>query len=245
MKIALIGYGNMGHEIEKLAKELSIPVSKKINTLQDLQNASFDSDEIAIEFTHADAFLKNIEILCHKKANAVTGTTGWQKQQMYVQTLVNNSKIGFLYASNFSIGVNLFWMMLEQAAKLINNFSTYDILCHETHHKNKLDAPSGTAITMAKKLIQQLSQKDTLVTEPLQREIKENEIHISSTRGGYVFGNHTVTFDSLYDSISISHNAKNRQGFAKGAIDAAVWLHEKQKTGFFNIDDFIGDLLNA
>lgn len=243
MKIAIIGYGRMGHEVEKQAQALSFPITKKIDSLQELKVAEFAADEVAIEFTDATAFLKNIAILCQKKVKVISGTTGWQQSDT-IKQMVLDSKISFLPASNFSIGVNLFWLLLERAAKLMNSFPMYDVMTNEIHHKDKADSPSGTALTAANILLEHLARKDKIVTDKLERPLKANEIHVSSTRGGYVCGKHAVIFDSIYDEIQISHNAKNRQGFAQGAIEAAAWLY-KQKPGYFNIQDFIKDRLNG
>jgi 4-hydroxy-tetrahydrodipicolinate reductase len=243
MRIVIIGYGRMGKEIENCAKQLSIPISKTIDCKADLKTYQFDPDEVAIEFTEPKAFLDNIKILCEKKVTTVAGTTGWDTQKKQVEKLVHDANIGFLYSTNFSIGVNLFWKVLNHTATLMNHFDQYDIALHEIHHKEKKDSPSGTALQSAHILLQQLSRKNDIVTDKMDRKIKNNELHVSSTRSGYVVGKHSAIFDSLADSLTISHAAKNRQGYAQGAILCAKWLYQNQKIGFFTMDDYMKDLL--
>lgn len=241
MKIAIVGYGKMGKEIEQQAISAGFIVSRVIDANDDIDNINFDSDEVAIEFTSPDACINNIKKLAEKGVSVVVGTTGWYDRMEEVKNIVKENNIGFLYGSNFSIGVHMFWQMLEQAAKIINKVPDYDVFCNDIHHKMKKDSPSGTAITTGKVLLNNIDRKTKLVTEELHRPVAEDEIHFSSTRGGYVFGHHKVSFDSLVDTIEISHNAKGREGFARGAVLSAEWLTDKK--GFYTIEDYIKEAL--
>jgi len=241
MRIAIIGYGKMGREIEKQATDLGFTVSKILDFKDNLDDVIFDKDEVAIEFTTPNSCIDNVRKLAQKGVNIVIGTTGWYDKLDEVENIAKEYNVGILYASNFSIGVHIFWKILAEAGKIINKAEDYDIMVHEFHHKMKKDSPSGTAITTSKILLDNIDRKDKIVTEALQRPIEENEIHVSSTRGGNIFGIHNVYFDSLADEIKISHKAKGRQGFAKGAVLCSKWL--KNKKGFFTINDYIKEML--
>lgn len=241
MQISIIGYGRMGKEVEKQSSNFSLKVSKIINTQQELEDTSFSSDEIAIEFSTPESVIRNIELLSEKRISVICGTTGWQNNLDYIKKLVQRKKIGFLYASNFSIGVNIFLNIVKASSKLIDAFEDYDVLAHEMHHKNKKDSPSGTALTMGQILLENIDRKKILITDKLNRKLKENEIHLSSTRGGDVIGKHITMYDSIYDSIEITHTGKDRSAYAIGALKCAQWLYDKE--GFFSIDDYMKDLI--
>jgi len=243
MKIAIIGYGEMGKEIERQAKNLSHEVTKIIDldTNEQISNVEFDEDEVAIEFSTPSSVMSNLETLIKKKVNVVCGTTGWHEHTQHIKDIVNENKIGFLHASNFAIGTQRFWKTIMHLAKYINRFDEYDVLMNEVHHKNKLDSPSGTAITTAEILLENIKRKARFNTEKISTKIKDDEIHLSSTRGGYVIGKHTVICDSEHDTIEVSHSGKSRASYAIGAIKSAQWLQEKR--GFFSISDYVDDII--
>lgn len=243
MKIAIIGYGAMGKELEQQAKNLSCEVTKIIDldTHQQLSNAEFDEDEIAIEFSTPTSVMSNLETLIRKKVSVICGTTGWHEHKQYIQDIVRENKVGFLYATNFAIGTQIFWKTITHLAKYINRFDEYDILMNEIHHKNKLDSPSGTAITTAEILLENIIRKKKFNTEKISTKVKDEEIHLSSTRGGYVIGEHTVICDSQHDTIKVSHSGKSRASYAIGAIKSAQWLNKKK--GFFSISDYMDDVI--
>jgi len=243
MKIAIIGYGVMGREIERQANNLDCEITKIIdlNTHQQIDNTNFEQDEVAIEFSTPDSVIHNLEALINKGVNVVCGTTGWYKQKQYITDLVKEQKVGFLHATNFAIGTQIFWRTLKQLAKYINKFDEYDILMNEVHHKNKLDSPSGTAITTAEILIENINRKTKINTEKVNQKIGDEEIHLSSTRGGYVIGEHTVVCDSQHDTIKISHFGKSRASYAIGAIKSAQWLYKKK--GVYSINDYINNII--
>ena len=227
MQIVILGYGKMGHEIEKYCINHNISVSKILKNTQELENYNFSSSEIVIDFTSRDSFLQNIQVLCKKGVSVVSGTTGWEEQYSQVESLIANSKIGFLSASNFAISVHIFYEVVQQASKILSKFTEFDPLIHESHHKFKKDAPSGTANSL----------------NGIMQEYYKKEIPVSSTRAGYIVGHHEVIFDSLVEQIKLSHEAKDRAIFAKGAVFCANWLMSGQKKqGIFNIKDIFNDL---
>jgi 4-hydroxy-tetrahydrodipicolinate reductase len=169
--------------------------------------------------------------------NIVVGTTGWYDQVEHVKEVVKEEKIGFLYAPNFSLGVNLFSHLVMDAAHLFEKHHEYDVAISEVHHRGKVDSPSGTALSLASLVMQSFRRKTEILTGSPHREVKRHEFHVTSTRVGAVSGKHTVLFDSEADTIELIHTAKNRRGFALGAIVAAEWL--KGKKGFYTMRDVI------
>ena len=243
MEIVIIGYGKMGKMVEQEAIKSQIPVSKIIDNRDDLLSHNFKNDEIAIEFTEPSTCLENVEIISSKGINMVCGTTGWYNDTEKVQKLVAKNNIGFIYSSNFAIGVNIFWKIIKEASLVIDKFEDYDVMGHEIHHNKKKDSPSGTALTTAQIIIDNITRKKQIITEKIDREMKSDEIHFSSSRCGSVIGKHEVIFDSPMDYIKISHDSKGRDSYAKGALNCAKWI--KNKKGFYSIENYMEELLNA
>lgn len=242
MKIALIGYGKMGQIIERFAIERGHEVVLKISytkNLEDLTVANLRKADIAIDFSTPDAAIKNIYACFDANVPLVVGTTGWygQLQDIKNECLSRNNTL--LYGSNFSIGVNLFFHLNAVLAKMMNNYPAYDVQVEEIHHTQKLDSPSGTAMTIAEGIIDQLDRKTEWINEldgQVQPEIlKADQLLIASQRIENIPGTHTVIYSSEVDEIEIKHTAHNRAGFALGAVIAAEWLQDKQ--GFYNISD--------
>lgn len=245
MNIALIGYGKMGQEIERQAKELHT-IALKVDPLLQIQtpeDTDFSNIDVAIDFTHPSVILKNITLYCEKKVNVVIGTTGWTDHLEQVRGQVEQAGIGLLWGSNFSIGVHLFWEMVRRSGELMNHFNEYDVFGHEFHHNQKADAPSGTARSTAEILLNTLDRKTTLLTHSPDRKIAPHELEFSSTRGGAVPGTHSIYFDSAADTIELTHTARNRSGFAIGALRCAEWIQNKK--GFFSIEDYIKEKLHS
>ncbi len=245
MNIALIGYGRMGKAIHEIAEAHGATVTLIVDPTADvahaktIDEADFSGVDCAIDYTHPDTAIENVQKLADKGVNIVMGTTGWYDQEDKVRQIVEDAGIAFLWASNFSIGVHLFWKMLRKAGEIMNKYEEYDVYGHEFHHKMKADSPSGTAITTAKQILETVDRKDTMVTEELKRKPEANELHFSATRGGYVTGDHSIFFDSPTDYIEIKHSARNRSGYAIGSVETAKWLEGKK--GFFSIEDFLND----
>ena len=231
MKIALFGYGKMGKIIEKIAEERGHKVVLKIqgnNTNYDLKQA-----DIAIDFSVPSAAVANIKEALNNQLPVVCGTTGWLNHYDKVETICQRKKGAFIYASNFSIGVNLFFELNQKLVKLMSAHPNYTPKIKEIHHAEKKDAPSGTAITLAEALIEKSSYLDWCLGET--NDLKQ--LSIQSKRIDNVSGTHRVLYDSPIDSIEIIHTAKNRRGFGFGAVIAAEWL--LGKTGVFSMKDVL------
>jgi len=247
MRLSIVGYGKMGQLIEQCAKQRGIEVVSTIDpfnpqaTHKEVNESSMKDVDVCICFSQPDVAIKNIEDACQWKKHMVIGTTGWTDQMPRIKELVNQSDIGLVYSSNFSIGVNIFFKIIEQASQVLNKFDVYDILGFEAHHNRKLDSPSGTAITIGNLLLQNIDRKKSLVDEKLDRKIEPDELHFSSMRGGSIPGTHSVLFDSEFDTIELKHTARNRLGFATGAVIAAEWVVDKK--GLFTEQDMMNQLL--
>jgi 4-hydroxy-tetrahydrodipicolinate reductase len=247
MKIAIIGYGRMGKEIERLTRARGHEVISIIDPVAegaqhaDITPESLAGADVAIEFTRPASALQNIEKVSNLGVNMVVGTTGWTEHVREVRKLVEDSGIGFIYAANFSLGVNVFYEIVKTASRLFDKLDEYDVLCHEWHHKGKLDSPSGTARKIADTVISEMERKKGPVFECLNRERDESELHVSSTRGGWVPGTHEVVFDSEFDSVELVHRARTRGGLAAGALRAAEWIAGKK--GFFEFADYLKKML--
>ena len=231
MKIALLGYGKMGQVIERIALERGHEIVLKkdeFNTFDGLSTA-----DVAIDFSVPMAAVENISACFNNNVPVVSGTTGWLDRYDEMIALCKEKNGGFISSSNFSLGVNLFFGLNEYLAKIMTNIEGYKVSMEEIHHIHKLDAPSGTAISLAQGVIE-----NSEYTKWTLEEAKDNEIHIEAVRTGEVPGTHTVTYDSGIDSIEIKHTAHNREGFALGAVIAAEWLAGKH--GIFSMRDVLG-----
>jgi len=234
MKIALLGYGKMGKAIEALVNNNSIVLKINSGNFDELNVNTLKNADVAIEFSKPNTVLNNIELCFEANIPIVVGTTGWYENLEQVKKKCIHLNQSLLYASNFSIGVNLFFKINKLVNKLLVTQSNYNVSIEEIHHTQKLDAPSGTAISLANDILSQHPTKKTWKNE--LNDAKE-VLSITSKRKEDVKGTHTVTWKSENDEISFHHNAFNRNGFAKGAILAAEWLIGK--TGCFTMDDFL------
>jgi len=246
MNIAIVGYGRMGKQIEKILIEKNINIGSVVDKFnpdakfKEVNDDSLKGIDVAIDFSTADCLMNNIDFYVKNNISCVIGTTGWYDKIEEVKNKIGN-KIGFIWSGNFSIGVHIFFRIVREGAKIFNNFEDYDAMLYEIHHNQKVDSPSGTAKMIGDILLQEIKRKKDGVEEKLDRKIAENEIHIASVRGGYVPGTHVVMFDSPVDSIELKHTARNREGMARGAVIACQWI--KDKKGFFNIDDLMNTVL--
>lgn len=244
MKIAIVGYGRMGHEIEAAAKARGhniVTIDSVVKAdFSEVNEKSLKGVDVAIDFTVPDAALENAKIYSKLKINTVMGTTGWYNQMSTMKSNVKN--IGFIWSGNFSIGVNMFFRIIDAASKIANKVDSYDVLGYELHHRGKADSPSGTAKMLADIILKNVKRKKRLAVDKLDRKIAEDELHFASIRGGSIPGTHTVILDSNADTIELTHTARGRSGFATGAVMAAEWL--KGKKGFYNVDDFMDELIS-
>jgi len=247
MKVSIIGYGKMGQLIEKAALERKVEVVSTIDPFHPAATHKVFSDEamqgvdVCICFSQPAAALENIADACRWKKQVVIGTTGWVEQMGQVEQMVNESGVGLVYSSNFSIGVNIFFKIIELASQVINKFDVYDILGYEAHHNRKLDSPSGTAVTIGNILLDNIERKTAVFEDKLDRKIEPHELHVSSMRGGNIPGTHAVLFDSEFDTIELKHTARSRTGFAVGSVIAAEWILDKK--GLFTEADMMKQLL--
>lgn len=231
MKIALLGYGKMGHVIEKIALERGHEVVLRKNehdTFEGLENA-----DVAIEFSVPDAAISNISTCLGSNIPVISGTTGWVESYHDMAKLCEENNGAFIYASNFSLGVNIFFELNKHLSKMMSNLGQYKISMEEIHHTQKLDAPSGTAISLAKDII-----TNTNYSSWALENAKNDEILIDAKRIDNVPGTHSVFYDSEVDSIEIKHTAHSREGFALGAVVAAEWIVGKK--GIFTMKDVLG-----
>lgn len=241
MKIALLGYGKMGQIIERFATERGHEIVLKIgiDNLDDFTIENLKQADVAIDFSAPDAAVNNIYKCFEAKVAIVVGTTGWYGELQKIKNDCEQSNNTLLYGSNFSIGVNIFFHLNKVLAKLMNNYPAYDVQVEEIHHTQKLDSPSGTAMTLAEDIIEGLDSKKEWVNElvgtPIPDKLTNYQVLIESHRIENVPGTHTIVYGSEVDDIEIKHTAHSRAGFALGAVIAAEWLQNKR--GFYSIAD--------
>ena len=230
MNIALLGYGRMGKRIEAIALERQHAIVLKISEADD--EFDFSNTDVAIDFSIPTAAVTNIMKALDTGVPVISGTTGWLDQYNEVIDYCNSKNGTFLYASNFSLGVNIFFEINKKLSAMMGAVDGYATDIEEIHHTKKLDSPSGTAITLAEQIIENTNYKDWTLDNP-----RPNEIHIEAKRIPEVPGTHEITYNSEIDSISIKHTAHNRKGFALGAVIAAEWI--KDKKGIYTMRDVL------
>ncbi|MEL6866219.1 MAG: 4-hydroxy-tetrahydrodipicolinate reductase [Bacteroidota bacterium] len=237
MKIAIIGYGRMGKTIEKLAPEYQSSIHLAIDTEAEAEQYADQLKEadVAIEFSQPEVAFDNIVRCLNWGIPVVSGTTGWLDRMEEVRAICEQQKGAFFYASNFSIGVNIFFAVNRYLAQMMDQYPQYQIDLEEIHHTGKVDAPSGTAISLAKDILAAVERKANWVKE---KEEKAEDLAIRSVREAHVPGTHEVFYSSPIDQLSIKHIAHSREGFARGALQAAKWLVGKQ--GCFGMRDLLG-----
>ena len=238
MNILLLGYGKMGKIIGQIAESRGHQLAGKINldNLSDLDKINPTDVDVVIEFSQPESAVSNITWAIERGIPVVSGTTGWLEHRPKIEKLTQEKNGAFFYASNYSIGVNIFFKVNEFLAKLINETSGYEVAVEEIHHTEKKDAPSGTAITLAEGILQNLKNKSEWHLTG-QVDGNEQSIPITSKRIDPAPGTHIITYSSEIDTIEISHTAHSRQGFALGAVLVAEWI--KNKKGVLSMNDFL------
>lgn len=248
MNIAIIGFGRMGREVMEVARSrghtcTTIDTNNADADYQGVSGQSLEGADVCIDFTLPQSAVANLEAAAACKKPVVMGTTGWYSQMDHVRDIVEESGIGFLWSPNFSIGVNLYFRLVSAAASIFDNVDDYDVMGYEIHHNGKADSPSGTAIKIAQLLVDGIERKKEPVYEMLSRRREPHELHYASVRGGSNPGLHSVQFDSPFDTIEISHQNRNRQGLALGAVLAAEFVADRH--GFYEIEDLIDHIIGG
>ena len=228
LRVLIVGYGRMGKEIDALASRCDCEVTERLDIHNNASGAGMTPEQlqdiaVAIDFSTAAATLDNLPRLAAAGVNAVIGTTGWNDQEAAMQQVVENAGIGVVVAANFSLGVNLFQGIVERASSLLQHHSDFGAWIHESHHAAKLDAPSGTAIA---------------IEAAMRASGYTAKVDVASTRVGSLPGTHTVGFDGPFETITLTHTARNRSTFARGALEAARWVQGRQ--GWFTMRDVLG-----
>ena len=247
MNIILMGYGRMGREVEQILKQRNHTIVARVDPggMGDMltpDKKSLETADAVIEFALPDGMVERAGMYSRYGLKAVIATTGWEKQKKDVLSLFTDDSAAILYGSNFSIGAHLFFRLSSYAASLINKVEDYDAALIEYHHDKKIDSPSGTALTAAGKILENLDRKKEILPGNPPGAIKPEQLHVASVRVGNIPGIHKMTMDSMADTIEVSHSARNRGGFALGSVLAAEWLDNR--SGIFSVDEFIQDFLD-
>jgi 4-hydroxy-tetrahydrodipicolinate reductase len=235
----------MGEAVNDVAPQRGHDVTARFDSSRPFTGASPDNlwdVDVAIDFSLPSVALSHIRRYCEWQQPAVIGTTGWYDHLDEVQELVDDQEASLLYAPNFSLGIAVARRALSAVGPLINQLEDYDAFVHEMHHTKKVDSPSGTAEMLGEALVEMLDRKSYVEAETQHDQIDPEALHVTSTRCGSVFGEHTVGFDGSFDRIELSHSAKSRAGFAYGAVRAAEWLNGR--TGLYTLDDVLDDWLD-
>ncbi len=240
MNIAIIGYGKMGKLIEEIAVQRGHTISYRIgsNNSSSIGDINSLNTDVAIEFSVPQSGYNNCKQLLLNNVTTISGTTGWKQQLNEIEMLASQSSGGFLYASNFSLGVNIFFKLSCILAKMMAQFDNYEVMLEEIHHTHKLDAPSGTALTLLEGILKNYSIKKGYTLSETEYNQNEKElVYINATREGEVPGTHSVKYQSDLDILEITHIAKNRKSFALGAVLVAEWINGKK--GVLTMDHFL------
>lgn len=235
----------MGKEIERIARGKHIDIGPVFTSRNNrgalgLTKESLRGADVCIDFSAPSVVLKNIAAVARARKNIVVGTTGWHDSLPAVKRIVSAHKTGLLYSPNFSVGVHLFMRIVAAATEVLDGIRLYDAAIHEVHHRKKADSPSGTALAVGELVLRKMKTKKEIVTGVPPSRLRNDQLLISSSRVGDVAGTHTVLLDSEADSIELTHRAKNRSGFAWGALLAAEWLQGKR--GVFTMNDVLSEL---
>ncbi len=241
MRVLIIGYGHMGHEVENILRTRGHECVAVVDKDEDWERVP-SSVDVAIDFSTSESLFRNVSQCLDRSIAMVIGTTGWHADHDALRALISQSGAALIHSSNYSIGMQLFQRIVRQAAHLINDAQAYDIMLHEIHHKHKTDSPSGTALSLANIILHEVERKKQIESNSVQGAIYSGALHVSSTRVGEVAGTHTVMMDSFADTIELIHRAKNRSGFALGSVLAAEWLIGK--TGFFEFSEEFEQILS-
>ena len=246
MKLALVGYGKMGRAVERVAMESGHEVVARIDPTLDTREIGAETlggADVAIEFTVPDAAVDNTAALAAAGVDVVVGTTGWHERLDEAAAAVNAAGTGMVHAANFSLGVSLFLRLARMAARMADALSEYDVHIRETHHRHKIDHPSGTAITLADILIEELAGKESWSATLPDGGPHPQVLYVASERVGETAGSHVVSLEGPDGLIELSHQARTRAGFARGAVTAAEWI--RGRSGVFTLDDMLAETFTS
>jgi 4-hydroxy-tetrahydrodipicolinate reductase len=240
VKLALVGYGRMGREVERLAVESGHEIVARLGRGDRAGRGSLGDAQVAIEFSRPEAAADNLEAIAEAGVDAVCGTTGWSDDLARVTAGVEGAGTGLVYAPNFSLGVALFRRIVREAAALVDALPEYDLHLHETHHRHKVDHPSGTARALADDIVRAVRRKDAWSEVlPASAPVDPRTLGVSVARVGEVPGTHALAIEGPDDDLELRHRARSRGGFARGALEAAAWIHGRR--GVFTLDAFLAD----
>ncbi len=247
MRLALLGTGRMGEAVADAAHraghEITVSLDSSDNAgAHGIDSAAFSEVDVALDFSAPGAVFDNIRATIGLGIPMVIGTTGWDERHAEARSLVLDHGGALVYGSNFSIGANLLARLAEHAAALFDPFEDYDAYVWEHHHRGKADAPSGTALALARRIIDNHGRKRAVRAGNAEGRVGSDELHVASLRAGHAFGEHRVGFDGPADAIQIVHTARGRQGFAEGALVAAGWIVDR--SGFFAFEDVLDDVID-
>jgi 4-hydroxy-tetrahydrodipicolinate reductase len=239
VRLALIGYGRMGHAVESAAASRRHEIVARLDAGDPIDRDSLAGADVAVDFTVPDAVTRNAERIAGAGTDLVIGTTGWYERMTDVERIVRTGGVGCLWSPNFSLGVQLFLRLAREAGRLANALEEYDVHVHEAHHRHKLDHPSGTARRLADILVETLDRKASWREGPPEGAPDPAVLWVSTARAGEIPGTHEVGLEGPADSIVVRHVARGREGFASGAVAAAEWVHGRK--GFFGMDEMLAD----
>ncbi len=251
LKVALLGKGKMGQMIHSLLSENNAECVVWLGEDNNQQGQGITKDsmmnvDVAIDFTHPDVVLENVNALLKFDIPVVIGTTGWTEKENDVKKLIREHNGRVVFGSNFSLGVQMFIRFVNEAARLSANASFFDAAIHEVHHTEKADSPSGTALTLAKTWLNHSKKQKQIVSQiPAKGKVDESDFLVTAQRLGSVFGEHTLRLNSPWDEIELSHKARSREGFAVGAIKAAHWLASQKESGYWLIENVVEEVLES
>lgn len=252
MRIGIIGYGRMGKIVEEIARERGHEIAAIVDPrTEGATHSQVDADTLkglegVIEFSLPEGILPRLKLYAQAGLKAVVGTTGWngelgEGRAVFEKAASSGGRAALLTGSNFSPGAHMLFRLAAKLSQMLNRLPSYDIMIHEYHHARKIDSPSGTALSLAKAVLDHSQRKKQIVTEPINgAPISEDELHVTSTRGGSIPGIHSLLADGIYDSLELVHNARGREGFAEGSVLALEWLENRNSC--FSADDFFDDL---
>lgn len=241
MKLALVGYGRMGRVVEEIATGSDHEIVARLGSEDSLDAGALEGAEVVVEFTRPDAVVPNIRALAPTGVPLVVGTTGWYDRMDEVEELVREHDTALLYAPNFSLGVHLFSRLVRELGTLVDGVEDYDLHLHEAHHRHKVDHPSGTARRLADLLVKAVGRKRDWREGPPEGRPDPSTLWVTSVRAGEIPGSHTVAVEGPDDRIELTHEARGRSGFARGAVTAAEWIRGRR--GIFTLDDLVADSL--